>query len=63
LRLWLRDPPEHLSDGQLILASANLGSLIGGTLKLLLSVYLVDFLKDTKQLITANAYDQKKQLP
>ena len=61
LRLWLRDPPDYLSDGELILAWTNLGSLIEGTLKLFLSVYYNDFKKDVENLKIAGAYDNKKQ--
>ncbi len=44
LRYWAVDPAEcALSDGQLILAWANLGSMIEGTLKLFLSVYSHDY--------------------
>src|SRR3954452_19895414 len=46
LRLWLRDQPNALSDGDLILAWTNLGALIEGTLKLFLSVYYDDFRAD-----------------
>jgi hypothetical protein len=63
LRLWLRDPPDTLSDGELILAWTNLGSLIEGTLKLFLSVYYNDFKKDVDNLKTAGAYDNKRQEP
>lgn len=38
LRLWIREPASALTDGELILAWSNLGSLLEGTLKLLLSV-------------------------
>lgn len=37
-----------LSDGQLILAWANLGALVEGQMKLLLSVYYKDYLADTQ---------------
>lgn len=37
---------EHSVQGQLILASANLGALVEGTLKLFLSVYCLDYLSD-----------------
>jgi hypothetical protein len=49
LRLWIVRPegaePE-LSDGELILGWANLGSLLESTLKLLLVVFLKDYLAD-----------------
>jgi hypothetical protein len=60
LRLWLREPPSFLSDGELILAWVNLGSLIEGTLKLFLSAYYDDFRKDICSLKTAGAYDHGK---
>lgn len=47
LRAWAVDPVNNpLSDGQLILAWANLGALIEGTLKLFLSLYYNDYDKD-----------------
>jgi hypothetical protein len=61
LRLWLRDPPNALSDGDLILAWANLGALIEGTLKLFLSVYYNDFQADVENLKAAGAFDHKAQ--
>ena len=45
LKLWNFQETEH---GQLILAWANLGALIEGTLKLFLAVYYLDYLKDGK---------------
>jgi hypothetical protein len=61
LRLWLRGGLEPLSDGELILAWTNLGSLIEGTLKLFLSVYYNTFRNDVKNLKASDAYDHKKQ--
>jgi hypothetical protein len=61
LRLWLRDPPNALSDGELILAWTNLGALIEGTLKLFLSVYYNDFRTDVENLKAAGAFDHKAQ--
>jgi hypothetical protein len=63
LRLWLRDPPNALSDGELILAWTNLGALIEGTLKLFLSVYYNDFQADVENLKAAGAFDHKAQAP
>lgn len=60
LRTWIREPPDAMSDGELILAWANLGSLIEGTLKLFLSAYYDDFKNDLCNLRYANAYDHKK---
>jgi hypothetical protein len=42
LRLWLDVPASH-GDGHLILAWANLGSLVEGTLKFFLSVYAASY--------------------
>ncbi|NSY46542.1 hypothetical protein [Agrobacterium tumefaciens] len=61
LRLWLRDPETALSDGELILAWSNLGSLVEGTLKLLLSVFYMDYKDDVDTLKKVNAFDHKKQ--
>jgi hypothetical protein len=47
LRFWL-DAPTEISDGHLILAWANLGSLVEGTLKFFLSVYAADYGKNPK---------------
>ncbi len=47
LLLWTA---EKISDGELILAWANLGALIEGTLKLYLSVYYLDYLKDEESI-------------
>ena len=59
LHLWIdRDP---MTDGELILAWANLGALLEGTLKLFFSIYYSDFQADTEALKKANAYDHKKK--
>ncbi|SDX38325.1 hypothetical protein SAMN04488001_3093 [Litoreibacter albidus] len=59
LHLWIdRDP---MTDGELILAWANLGALLEGTLKLFFSIYYSDFQADTEALVYANAYDKKKK--
>jgi hypothetical protein len=62
LHLWRRELLNSLTDGELILAWANLGSLIEGTLKLFLSVYYEDFQKDVVNLKKAGAYDHKKKV-
>ena len=46
LRLWIDPSPESEMEGRLILAWANLGSLVEGTLKLYLSVWLTDYRRD-----------------
>jgi hypothetical protein len=63
LRLWVREPPDALSAGELILAWVNLGSLIEGTMKLLLSVYYKDYHADIDGLKASNAFHNKKQVP
>lgn len=60
LRIWLREPPNALTPGELILAWANLGSLIEGTLKTLLSVWYEAYRTDIENLKSSNAYDRKK---
>lgn len=63
LRLWLPTPPASLSDGELILAWTNLGSLIEGTLKLMLSVFYENYRQDIDKLKKAGAFHHKKQEP
>ncbi|MDH5640755.1 MAG: hypothetical protein OEY28_05635 [Nitrospira sp.] len=46
LRLWFPGDGRRLTDGELILAWANLGSLVEGTMKLFLSVFYKDYEKD-----------------
>jgi len=46
LCIWSDDKTKRIGDGALILAWANLGSLIEGTLKLFLAVYYEDYQKD-----------------
>src|SRR5258708_38524822 len=46
LQLWITPPEDTQRDGQLILAWANLGSLVEGTLKLLLCVHYRDYQAD-----------------
>lgn len=62
LRLWLREPPNALTSAELILAWANLGSLVEGTIKTLLSVWYETFEADIDSLKKANAYDKAKQI-
>lgn len=54
LHLWFRGDGHHLTDGQLILAWANLGALVEGTMKLFLSAFYSDYAKDI------DAYYDKK---
>lgn len=58
LRLWLSS--STVSAGELILAWANLGSLLEGSVKLLLSVYFETYETDVENLKKANAFDHKK---
>ncbi|MFZ3072627.1 MAG: hypothetical protein WA162_05235 [Thermodesulfobacteriota bacterium] len=48
LKIWLADSNFHSDEksGRLILAWVNLGSLVEGTLKLFLSIYYKDYIKD-----------------
>lgn len=62
LRRWTDIPPEEISDGDLILAWTNLGSLVEGTLKLFLCVYLTDYKADDANTKKTQAFHQKKQL-
>lgn len=59
LLIWVEK--DTMSDGELILAWANLGALAEGALKLFLSIYYQDFQADVGALKKANAYDHKKQ--
>jgi hypothetical protein len=61
LRLWLREPANALSPAELILAWTNLGSLIEGTIKTLLSVWYETYKADLDNLKKANAYDHFKR--
>lgn len=54
LKLWMTPCPDEELNGRLILAWANLGALIEGTLKLYLCAYYEDYRKDL------NAYKDKK---
>lgn len=63
LRLWVRDPADALTPAELILAWANLGSLIEGTIKLFLSVYYETFKADIDNLKKVIIYHNKKQEP
>lgn len=58
LHLWI--DRDSMTDGELILAWANLGALLEGTLKLFFSVYYSDFQSDIEALKKADAYDGKK---
>lgn len=49
LTIWLDKPAEDYVDGYLILAWVNLGSLVEGTMKFFLSVFLMDYLNDPVQ--------------
>jgi hypothetical protein len=62
LRLWMREPSNALTPAELILAWANLGSLVEGTIKTLLSVWYETYKADIDNLKKANAYDNAKQV-
>ena len=59
LYLWIEK--DSMSNGELILAWANLGALLEGTLKLYFSIYYQDFKGDKEALKKANAFDKKKR--
>jgi hypothetical protein len=63
LILWVEQSDKSLTPGELILAWANLGSLIEGTLKTFLSVWYDDYMDDIDDLKKANAYHHKKAEP
>jgi hypothetical protein len=63
LYLWANNDVGELSSGKLILAWANLGSLLEGTLKTFLAVYYEDYLADEPALKKSNAFDHKKMKP
>jgi hypothetical protein len=51
LKNWFEPSSEEENDGRLILAWANLGSLVEGTMQLFLSVYYEDYIKDPQKLV------------
>lgn len=61
LRLWIREPANALGPAELILAWANLGSSIEGSIKTLLSVWYETYKADIDNLKKANAFDHCKQ--
>ncbi|WP_050385869.1 hypothetical protein [Bradyrhizobium pachyrhizi] len=60
LHMWIEKPSHALTPGELILAWANLGSLLEGTLKLFLSVWYNDYAADIENLKKAGAFNKKK---
>jgi hypothetical protein len=48
LKNWLEDPSPENQNGRLIIAWANLGSLVEGTMKLFLSVWYNDYKSDVE---------------
>lgn len=46
LKIWLNEPTKEEEEGRLILAWANLGSLIEGTMKFFLTIYYEDYKND-----------------
>jgi hypothetical protein len=63
LHIWISKLEAQLSPGELILAWANLGSLLEGTMKTLLVVYYDDYIKDVENIKKAGAFNNKKNLP
>ena len=63
LRIWIKKLQNQPSSGELILAWANLGSLLEGTMKTLLVVYYEDYIKDETNIKKASAFNKKKNLP
>lgn len=63
LSLWIRTPANSLTAAELILAWANLGSLVEGTIKTLLSVWYETYEIDIDDLKKANLYNYTKQEP
>jgi len=61
LRHWTQGAEAEISDGDLILAWANLGSLIEGTIKLFLAVYYEDYKKDLETLKETQAWHAKQE--
>ncbi|MBX3512012.1 MAG: hypothetical protein KF835_06115 [Xanthobacteraceae bacterium] len=61
LKIWIREPADDLTSGELILAWVNLGSLVEGSIKTMLSVWLKDYSNDLENLKKANAYNKIKQ--
>jgi hypothetical protein len=61
LRHWITDPANAIDDGDLILAWANLGSLLEGTIKTFLSVYYEDYKADLENLKKTQAWHSKKE--
>jgi hypothetical protein len=59
LYVWVKKE-ESITSGELILAWANLGSLVEGTIKTLLSVYLADYLSDEAALKKSGAFPSKR---
>lgn len=49
LFMWIDDDQSRTSEGHLVLAWVNLGSLLEGTLKIFLSVHLKDYRADLEE--------------
>lgn len=62
LRNWISAEDKRISDGDLILAWANIGALVEGTLKILLCVYYRNFLKDVASRKKPKFFDAKRQV-
>lgn len=60
LRMWIREPATALTEGELILAWVNLGTLVEGTIKTFLSVYYETYRQDIEGVKAANVYDRRQ---
>lgn len=54
LKIWLAESIPDEKNGRLILAWANLGSLVEGTMKLFLSVHYLDYMNDIEAIKEKN---------
>jgi hypothetical protein len=62
LNIWLNKNDNDDDSGSLILAWANLGSLVEGTLKLVLCVYYDDYRNDTEAIFDIDKKKNEKKL-
>ncbi len=62
LKIWTGNWPQEECHGRLILAWTNLGSLMEGSMQLLLSVYYEDYLKDDERIMRKDKLIEPNQL-
>jgi hypothetical protein len=62
LKLWLEESNPNNETGRLILAWANLGSLVEGTMKLFMSIYYMDYLEDSNSIRKREVIQKPDQL-